>query len=88
MAVYALSALLACVLDEMWQFTGASICLGAVWMLQNRFALVSQLSPHRGMSLVSYPASAPMPWGPVLASALLAGMLFWASVLVLKRKEY
>jgi hypothetical protein len=88
MAVYALSALLACVLDEMWQFTGACICLGAVWMLQNRIALVAQLSPLRGMSLVSYPATAPMPWAPVLASVLLTGILLSASVLVLQRKEY
>jgi len=88
MAVYALSALLACVLDEMWQFTGSCICLAAIWILQNRIALVSQLSPLRGMSLMSYPASAPMPWGPVLASALLTGMLFWAAVLVLQRNEY
>jgi hypothetical protein len=29
-----------------------------------------------------------MPWGPVLASALLTGMLFWAAVLVLQRNEY
>ena len=87
-AVYALSALLACMLDEMWQFMGTGLCLSAVWLLQSRSDLVSRFSPLRGMSLMSYPATAPMPWAAVLASVLLTGILVWASVLVLQRKEY
>jgi hypothetical protein len=88
MAVYALSALLACVLDEMWQFMGACLCLGAVFLIQFRSTTVSQLSPLRGMNLLSYPLTAPMPWAPVVASVVCTGVLVYTSVLVLQRKEY
>lgn len=88
LAVYAVSALLACVLDEMWQVIGTCLCLTAVWILQSRSDLVSQLSPLRGMSLISYSVTAPMPWAPVLASVMIAAVLVCASVLVLQRKEY
>jgi hypothetical protein len=88
MAVYALSALLACVLDEMWQFMGTCLCLGAVFLIQFRSNTVSQLSPLRGMTLWSYPLTAPMPWAPVVASVVCTGVLLYASVLVLRRKEY
>jgi hypothetical protein len=86
LAVYALSALLSCVLDEAWQFMGGCLCLSAVWLLQSHFELVSRLSPLRG--LMSNPATAPMPWAPVLASVVITGVLVCASVLVLQRKEY
>jgi hypothetical protein len=88
MAVYAVSTLLACVFDEMWQFMSACLCLSVVGLLQLRSGLVAELSPLRGMSLMSYPATAPMPWAPVLASLVITGVLFCASVLVLQRKEY
>ncbi|MGA2671798.1 MAG: hypothetical protein ABSE99_01110 [Terracidiphilus sp.] len=88
MAVYALSVLLACVLDEMWQFTGACILWVGFFLLQSKVNMVSQISPLRGMSLNCYPLTAPMPWAPVVASAVLAGVLLYASVLVLQRKEY
>jgi hypothetical protein len=88
MAVYALSVLLACVLDEMWQFYAAGLCWIAFYLLQSRFAFVSWISPLRGMSLFSYPLTAPMPWAPVVASLVFAGVCLCASVLVLQRKEY
>jgi ABC-2 type transport system permease protein len=88
MAVYALSALLACILDEMWQFMGGCMCLGGFLMIQFRSGLVSQFSPLRGMSLWSYPATASMPWAPIIASLAITGVLVCASVLVLERKEY
>ena len=88
MAVYALSTLLACFLDEMWQFSSVLLLLAAVWLLQSRFTLVARLSPLRGMSLISYPLSAAMPWIPVLLSLAIIVVLFWASVLVLQRKEF
>ena len=88
MAVYALSTLLACLLDEMWQFTGACLCLGAFWLLQSKSALASEFSPLRGMSLWSYPATAPMPWAPIVASVAFTGVLLYTSVLVLQRKEF
>lgn len=88
LAVYALSTLLACFLDEMWQVSGASLVLAAVWMLQTRNAVVSQLSPLRGMSLISYPLAAPMCWAPLLCALIATAVLLCASVLVLQRKEY
>jgi hypothetical protein len=87
MAVYALSTLLACILDEMWQFTGACLILAGVWLLQTRFALVSYLSPLRGVGLISSPTSA-MPWELIFSSVLVSAVLLFSSVLILDRKEY
>jgi hypothetical protein len=88
MAVYALSVLMACLLDEMWQFYAASFCWIAFYLFQSRFAVISWLSPLRGMTLFSYPLTAPFPWAPIVASLVFAGVCLAASVLVLQRKEY
>jgi hypothetical protein len=80
--------LLACVLVEMWQFYADSFCWIGFYLLQSRFAVLSWLSPLRGMTLFSYPVTAPMPWAPIVASLLFAGVCLCASVLVLQRKEY
>jgi hypothetical protein len=88
MAVYALSVLMACVLDEMWQFYVATFCWIAFYLLQSRFAIISWVSPLRGMTLFSYPVTAPVPWAPIIASLALAGVFLCASMLVLQRKEY
>jgi hypothetical protein len=88
MAVYALSVLMACVLDEMWQFMGGCFVWVAFFVLQSRFAVLSSLSPLRGMSLICYPLTTPMPWAPVVASLAFGGVFLCASVLVLQRKQY
>jgi hypothetical protein len=88
MAISALSTLLACLLDEMWQFSGAVLCCIALFLLQSRFDVVSRISPFRGMSLISYPVTAPMPWAPALTSLVQTGGLLYASMLILQRKEY
>lgn len=88
MAVYALSALLACVLDETWQFMGGCLILGFVLAIQSRVAVISDFSPLRGMSLVSYPVTASVPWALVGASVVLITIFLYTSVLVLQRKEY
>ena len=88
MAIYAFSVLLACVLDEIWQFTGAFIVWPMVFLLQAKFDWVAQISPLRGMSLNCYPIPAPMPWAPVVASLALTTVLAWISVVVVQRKEY
>ena len=88
MAVYALAVLLACVLDEMWQFTGACLFWAVFFFLQSRVGLVAQVSPLRGMSLVSYRITEPMPWGPVAGSVVLTLALLYAAMVVVQRKEY
>ena len=88
LAVYALSAFLSCVLDEMWQFTGTILILGGVAMLQFRFAGLSFLSPLRGISLLTCPLTAPAPWAPMLTSVMCVAVLLFASVRVLERKEF
>ena len=88
MAVYALSVLLACVLDEMWQFVGAIFVWAGVFLLQSRFTVVARISPLRGMSPASFPVTAAMPWAPLVASIVLAAALLYASVVVLQQKEY
>ena len=88
MVVYALSVLLACLLDEVWQLMAGILCWIAILVLQIRFDVVSRISPLRGMNLISYPVTAPMPWAPVITSLVFACVLLYASVLVLQRKEY
>ena len=88
MAIYSFSVLLACVLDEIWQFTGAFIVWLVVFLLQAKFNWIAQISPLRGMSLNCYPITAPMPWTPVVASLVLTGVFLGISVTVLQRKEY
>jgi F0F1-type ATP synthase membrane subunit c/vacuolar-type H+-ATPase subunit K len=88
MAIYSFAVLLACLLDELWQFTVGSLCWLVVLALGFKFNAVSRISPLRGMSLISYPITAPMPWTPLAASLVFAGVLLCASVLVLQRKEF
>jgi hypothetical protein len=86
--IYALAVLLACVLDEMWQFMGACIIWVAVFFLQSKFDWIARISPLRGLSLNCYPITAPMPWAPVVASLMLTGVFVWMAVAFLQRKEY
>jgi hypothetical protein len=88
MAIYASSVLLACLLDEMWQIMAGFMCWIVVLALGFKFNTVSRISPLRGMSLISYPLTAPMPWTPIVASLMLACVCLYLSVLVLQRKEY
>ena len=88
MAVYALAVLFSCLLEAWWLFMAQSFFWMTLLVLQFKFSLVAWLSPLRGMSLISYPLTAPMPWAPLLASVALAGVCLFASVLVLERKEY
>ena len=88
MAVYALSVFVACILDEMWQFSGVTLALGALALLQFRSTIVSRLSPLRGMSLLSYPITGALPWPSLLASAAMIAVLMWLSVMAVQRKEY
>lgn len=88
MVIYTFSVLLACFLDEMWQFTGAVMILSTAWLVQIRFAPLAQFSPFNAMSLVSMPLTVPMPWIPLLISTVFAALLISASAVVLERKEY
>lgn len=88
MAVYALSTMLACLLDEMWQFYAAFLACVAAFLLQFRVPLISWLSPFRGMNLISYPITGPIPWAPVISSLVLTSALLYASMLIVQRKEY
>ena len=42
---YALSVLLACVLDEAWQFLGACIAWAGVFLLQSRIDVIARAAP-------------------------------------------
>jgi hypothetical protein len=88
MAVYALAVLFSCLLEAWWLFMAQSFFWMTLLVLQFKFSLVAWLSPLRGMSLISFPLTAPMPWAPLLASVALAVVCLLASVLVLERKEY
>jgi hypothetical protein len=87
MPVYALTVLLACLLDEMWQFMGACFFWVFVFMLQSKIEFISRVSPLRALALNCYTITAPMPWAPVLTSLVLTGVMLWASVVAVQRKE-
>ena len=87
-AVYSLAVLLSCLLEVMWQLLASSCFWMAVLMLQLKSGFVAWLSPLRGMTLISYPLTAPIPWAPIVASLAFTGVCLCASVLVLQRKEY
>jgi hypothetical protein len=82
------AVLFSCLLETWWLFMAQSFFWTILLMLQFKFSVVAWLSPLRGMSLISYPLTAPMPWAPLLASVALAGVCLFASVVVLERKEY
>jgi len=88
MAVYSLSVFLACVLDELWQFMGACLVWAVVFVVESRFAVVARLSPIRGMILIPFSGEVPTQWAPVLTSLALTGVLLYASLQMLQRKEY
>lgn len=88
MAVYAFSTFLACILDEMWQFTGSVFILGAAWLIVLKLAPLSEVNLFRAMDLGATPLTAPLPWISLLTSIVLASLFLGASVLVLRRKEY
>jgi len=88
MAVYALSVFVACILDEMWQFSGVALALGALGILQFRSTIVARLSPLRGMSLISYPITGGLPWPPILTSVAMIAVFLWLSVMTVERKGY
>jgi hypothetical protein len=86
--VFALSTLLACLLDEMWQFTGACLLLLLIAGLQFRLRFIAEFSPLRGMSVLSYPITAPMPWAILAASVVVSGVLLFAAFKAVQEKEY
>ena len=88
MAVYSLSVLISCLLATMWQLYAGIFFWMMVLVLQLKIGFVAWLSPLRGMTLISYPLTAPFPWAPIVASLVFAGVCLAASVLVLQRKEY
>jgi hypothetical protein len=88
MAVYALSVFAACILDEMWQFTGVALALVILSLIQSRSHVVALLSPLRGMNLMSVPITAPLPWPSLLTSAAMILVLLWLSIMVVERREY
>jgi hypothetical protein len=86
--VFALSTLLACLLDEMWQFSGSCLVLFLIAGLQFKFKSIAGFSFLRGMSILSYPVSASMPWALLSTSLILSGILLFASVKAVRDKEY
>ena len=85
LAIYALSTLLACLLDEMWQFSGTLLLLGALWSLNMRLPAAIPYSPLHGLNLSGYAQT--MPWASMAVSLAAIVLLLPASLWVLNRKE-
>lgn len=88
MALYTMAVLFACILDEIWTFTVSCFVIGILWPMQFHNNWIGWLNPLRGMSLLAVPLRAPMPWLTMTASAGIAVVLFWTSVILIRRKEF
>jgi hypothetical protein len=88
LAVYALSMVLACAVDETWQFNGCCLLLGAALLLQSRSDWLTRISPLRGMSPLSHSVTGPAPWSALLASVLLTVVLLLVALRINERKQY
>jgi hypothetical protein len=87
LAIYALSTLLACLLDEMWQFSCAMLLLGALWMINLRLPAIIPFNPLHALNVSAYAQPGAMPWASMAVSGVIAALALGASLLLLNRKE-
>lgn len=88
MAVYAVAVLLSCVLDEMWMFSVSFLVVGFLWPMQFHNNWLGWLNPLRGMNPMAVPITAPLPWLTMASSVGIAVLVFWASAILVRRKEF
>jgi hypothetical protein len=87
-AIYFVSVLLGTFLDEQWRTWGTMLTATALWWLSAHSAFPAFLNIFQGMGKDSPLIAHTMPWSAIVFSVLLAGVLFFAALTVLRAREY
>ena len=87
-AIYFVSVLLGTFLDDQWRTWGTMLTSGGLWWLSTHTALPAFLDIFRGMGKGSPLITHTTPWNAILFSVLLAAVLFFAALKVLRAREY
>jgi hypothetical protein len=87
-AIYFVSVLLGTFLDDQWRTWGTMLTSGGLWWLSTHTPLPAFLDIFRGMGKGSPLITHTMPWNAILFSVLLAAVLFFAALKVLRAREY
>jgi hypothetical protein len=87
-AIYSVSVLLGTFLDEQWRTWGTMLISTALWWLSAHTPFPAFLDIFQGMGKGSPLIAHTMPWGAIVFSVLLAGVLFLAALRVLRVREY
>ena len=87
-AIYFVSVLLGTFFDDQWRTWGTMLTSGGLWWLSAHTALPGFVDIFRGMGRGSPLITHTMPWNAILFSVLLAAVLFFAALKVLRAREY
>ena len=87
-AIYALSVLLGTFLDEQWRTWGTMLISVGLWWLSAHTSLPVFLDIFRAMGKGSPLMAHTMPWNAIGFSLLLAVVLFFAALRVVRAREY
>jgi hypothetical protein len=87
-AIYALSVLLGTLLDDLWRTWGTMLICTGLWWLSTHTSLPVFLDIFRGMGKGSPLMTRTMPWNAIGFSLLLAAVLFFAALRVVRAREY
>src|ERR1700729_1020010 len=86
-AIYFVSVLLGTFFDDQWRTWGTMLTSGGLWWLSTHTGLPAYLDIFRGMGKGSPLITHTMPWNAILFSVLLAAVLFFAALKVLRARE-
>ncbi len=87
-SIYSVSVLLGTFLDDQWRTWGTMLTSAGLWWLSTHTALPAFLDIFRGMGRGSPLISHTVPWNAILFSVLLAAVLLFAALSVLRAREY
>ncbi len=87
-AIYFVSVLLGTFLDEQWRTWGTMLISTVLWWVSAHTSLPPFLDIFHGMGKGSPLIAHTMPWSAIAFSILLAGVLFFAALRVLRAREY
>jgi hypothetical protein len=87
-SIFAVSLLLGTFLDDQWRVWGTMLTSGGLWWLSTHTPVPVFLDIFRGMGKGSPLIAHTMPWGAIVFSVLLAAVLFFSALSVLRVREY
>jgi hypothetical protein len=85
---YSFSALLATFLDEMWQFNGCFLAIGAIISLRVSVSQFMSYDIFRALGDLSYLTTGMLPWRGILTCLALSSALLFAAAQIVERKQY